>query len=75
MKNQTYQKQIHTFNSNYTLYHNLNQKIIITLKKITPQIKQYNINKIFLNLTNINNYKKLKHFNHHLKTHILNTIK
>nr|AVE19873.1 DNA polymerase V subunit UmuC [Klebsiella pneumoniae] len=74
IKNQDYRKQVHTFSSNYALYHNLSQRVMIALEEVAPRVEQYSIDEMFLDLTGIDSCEGFEHFGHRLKAHVLNTV-
>lgn len=45
--------QIYTYSSNYTLYGDMSQRVMDTLKQFTPDIEVYSIDEAFLELTHL----------------------
>lgn len=74
IKNQGYREQVHTFSSNYALYHSLSQRVMIALEEVAPRVEQYSIDEMFLDLTGIDNCEAFEHFGRRLKEHVLNTV-
>ncbi|KMH45739.1 protein SamB [Klebsiella quasipneumoniae] len=74
IKNQDYREQVHTFSSNYALYHSLSQRVMIALEEVAPRVEQYSIDEMFLDLTGIDSCEGFEHFGRRLKAHVLNTV-
>ena len=73
IKTQAYSEQIHVFSSNYALYHSLSQRVMIALEEVAPQVEQYSIDEMFLNLSGIDRCEDFEHFGRRLRAHVLNT--
>jgi len=73
IKTQAYSEQIHFFSSNYALYHSLSQRVMIALEEVAPQVEQYSIDEMFLNLSGIDRCEDFEHFGRRLRAHVLNT--
>jgi len=50
IKHLGYSQPVHVFSSNYTLYHNLSQRVMSILEEIVPRVEQYSIDEMFLEL-------------------------
>lgn len=73
IKTQVYSEQIHVFSSNYALYHSLSQRVMTALEEVAPQVEQYSIDEMFLNLSGIDRCEDFEHFGRRLRAHVLNT--
>jgi DNA polymerase V len=74
IKNQSYAEKVYAFSSNYALYHSLSQRVMLALEEITPQVEQYSIDEMFLNLTGIDSSEDFEHFGRRLRKHVLKTV-
>src|SRR5690606_14646530 len=71
IKNQSYREKVHTFSSNYALYHSLSQRVMIALEEMTPRVEQYSIDEMFLDLTGIAN---CENFGRRLRKYVQNAV-
>lgn len=70
IKKETYSDVIHTFSSNYALYHSMSQRVMTALEELTPKVEQYSIDEMFLDLTGIDGCEDFEHFGRRLRSHV-----
>ncbi len=73
IKTQEYPEKISVFSSNYALYHSLSQRVMTALEELTPQVEQYSIDEMFLNLSGIDGCEDFEHFGRRLRKHVYDT--
>jgi DNA polymerase V len=50
--------QVHVFSTNFSLYTNLSDRVMGTLKKLSPEVEVYSVDEAFLDLTGIRDLSK-----------------
>jgi len=64
------QYDIHVFSSNYSLYGDMSQRVMLLLEAMAPRIEVYSIDEAFLDLRGISHCRNLEEFGHDVREQI-----
>lgn len=70
IKNGTYPEKLHVFSSNYELYASMSNRVMTCLEDLSPQVEQYSIDEMFLDLRGINGCMAFEDFGRQLREHV-----
>ncbi|KGT88741.1 DNA polymerase V subunit UmuC [Erwinia typographi] len=70
IKEQSFPFKIHTFSSNYALYHSLSQRVMASLEELAPRVEQYSIDEMFIDVRGIDASVPFEDFGRQLRTHV-----
>lgn len=71
LKNELYRQHVHVFSSNYALYADLSERVMMLLTEMSPGIEIYSIDEAFIDVTGVANCMPLETFGHQMRNRIL----
>ncbi|UJT80876.1 translesion error-prone DNA polymerase V subunit UmuC (plasmid) [Edwardsiella piscicida] len=63
-------KKIHVFSSNYELYASLSNRVMAHIEALAPNVEQYSIDEMFLDIRGIDNCVEFEDFGRQLREHV-----
>lgn len=70
INSQSYSSQLHVFSSNYSLYHDMSQRVMSALEELSPAVEQYSIDEMFLGITGIDRVMAFEDFGRQVRARV-----
>jgi len=70
LKDMRFSEKVVIFSSNYELYASLSNRVMSCLEELSPRVKQYSIDEMFLDIRGIDNCTEFETFGSQLREHV-----
>ncbi len=70
IKSQQFPERLHVFSSNYSLYHDMSQRVMSALEELSPSVEQYSIDEMFLGIVGINRVISFEYFGRQVRARV-----
>lgn len=71
LKQELQRQHVHVFSSNYALYADLSERVMMLLTEMSPGIEIYSIDEAFIDVTGVENCMPLETFGHQMRSRVL----
>jgi len=71
LKQELQRQHVHVFSSNYALYADLSERVMMLLTEMSPGIEIYSIDEAFINVAGVENCMPLETFGHQMRSRVL----
>lgn len=71
LKQELQRQHVHVFSSNYALYADLSERVMMLLTEMSPGIEIYSIDEAFINVAGVGNCMPLETFGHQMRSRVL----
>ena len=71
LKQELQRQHVHVFSSNYALYADLSERVMMLLTEMSPGIEIYSIDEAFINVAGVENCMSLEAFGHQMRSRVL----
>ena len=71
LKQELQRQHVHVFSSNYALYADLSERVMMLLTVMSPGIEIYSIDEAFINVAGVENCMSLEAFGHQMRSRVL----